>query len=158
MITQKLIPLASLIFLTACGGGGSPTDSQDSQVSSAACIINGIQYQDALCLHMEKVITYQAPPEIPAQECETDSECETGQPWNTKKESEPIMPIPSTDLYVRTCQECGHKQESKPVCDYKGDSWKSTPCKKCGSEALDYGSFGYQRVEGKLERMAEDQE
>ena len=80
MITR--ISLASLIFLTACGGGTS--DSQDSptdsQVSSAACIINGIQYQDAICLHMEKAVVYQAPPEIPARECETDSECETGQP------------------------------------------------------------------------------
>ena len=70
MITQ--ISLASLIFLTACGGGASAPE-----VSSAACIINGIQYQDALCLHMEKAITYQAPPE---KDCETDSECETGQP------------------------------------------------------------------------------
>ena len=77
MITR--ISLASLIFLTACGGG-SPADSPTSQGSSAACIINGIQYQDAICLHMEKAVVYQAPPEIPARECETDSECETGQP------------------------------------------------------------------------------
>lgn len=55
------------------------------------------------------------------------------------------MPIQSSDLYTRKCQECGHRQESKPCIEYKSDAWQNTPCRKCSSESLDYGSFGWYR-------------
>lgn len=67
------------------------------------------------------------------------------------------MPIQSTDLYVRTCQECGHKQESKPPIEYKGDSWRDTLCKKCHSSGLNYGSFGWNRnPDGTFSREQDD--
>lgn len=69
------------------------------------------------------------------------------------------MSIQSTDLYVRTCQECGVKQESKPCVEYKGESWKDKACKSCKSPALDYGSFGWSRTEkSNLFYRSEDQE
>jgi len=55
------------------------------------------------------------------------------------------MCIPSTDLYVRTCQECGTRQECKPCIEYKGDSWQNKTCKHCKSSGLDYGSWGWKR-------------
>jgi hypothetical protein len=55
------------------------------------------------------------------------------------------MLIQSTDLYVRTCQECGKRQECKPCVEYKGDSWRDKLCRFCKSAGLDYGSFGWKR-------------
>ena len=60
-------------------------------------------------------------------------------------------------MFVRTCQECGYRQVSKNPSEYKNDAWRNLKCKKCQSEALDYGSEGWNlNKDGKLEREEED--
>ena len=64
------------------------------------------------------------------------------------------MPIQSTDLYTRQCQECGKRQETKPCAEYRGDSWRDKKCRYCHSEALDYGGFGWNRhVDGSFSHL-----
>ena len=69
------------------------------------------------------------------------------------------MPVQSTDLYTRQCQECGKRQESKPCAEYKGDSWQDKLCRYCHSAGLDYGSFGWSRhIDGSFSKLITNDE
>ena len=58
----------------------------------------------------------------------------------------------STTAFVRTCQECGHHQaiavapKGEPT-----DAYREAACRRCKSPALDYGSEGWTKVDGKWE-------
>lgn len=56
------------------------------------------------------------------------------------------------NLFVRTCQECGHRQVMKNPDEQKSDGWRDAKCRKCKSPALDFGSPGWERVNGKLQK------
>jgi ribosomal protein L40E len=46
-----------------------------------------------------------------------------------------------SEVWIRTCQECGYKQPARSPARYATDSWRETKCRKCKSPALDYGSM-----------------
>lgn len=55
-----------------------------------------------------------------------------------------------TEVWVRTCQECGHKQTDIKPTGKLSDAYQNRKCKKCKSEALDYGMHMLE-VNGKFE-------
>lgn len=46
-----------------------------------------------------------------------------------------------SDIWIRTCQECGYKQTAqRPNPNQElTDSYRNSKCRRCKSEALDYG-------------------
>ena len=61
-------------------------------------------------------------------------------------------------LFVRTCDECGWHQVMKDPALQRTDKWRDAKCRKCKSEALDYGSYGWQRdSQGNLTRIPPDE-
>lgn len=46
-----------------------------------------------------------------------------------------------SELFIRTCQECGHKQVARHPKTYPNDIWRNIKCKNCHSNALDYGKY-----------------
>jgi hypothetical protein len=63
-----------------------------------------------------------------------------------------------TELWYRTCQECGNKQTDKQP-EYgkePSNAYTFRKCKKCKSESLDYGSVRFFDGEGIQVEQDED--
>lgn len=58
-------------------------------------------------------------------------------------------------MWARTCQECGHIQAAKePAAGGLSTAYANSKCRRCNSEALDYGSYSFERdADGKIKKV-----
>lgn len=61
-------------------------------------------------------------------------------------------------IFVRTCQECGHKQTAREPKGPMTTAYLASTCRECKSEALDYGSWGWEKKNGNYVRMGWEDE